>query len=117
MKKDIKVIVCPILRETNGLAMSSRNLRLNEAEKSLASGLHKTLETMKENLSHEKFSVIKERAVLHLEKIGFKIEYLELAKSGNLEIINEFEESDNLIILIAAFLNEVRLIDNILINK
>jgi len=117
MKKNIKIIMCPTLRESNGLAMSSRNLRLNTFEKKLASELHQALEGIKKDLSVSNFSPLKTKAVQHLEKLGFKIDYLELAKAKNLELVNEFDNKEDLIILIAAFLNEVRLIDNLLINR
>jgi pantoate--beta-alanine ligase len=51
-----------------------------------------------------------------LENKNFKVEYLELAKTNNLEIISDFKNKQELIILVAAFLNDVRLIDNLLIN-
>ena len=44
MGKEVKIVICPILREPNGLAMSSRNLRLSEEEKDIASEIYKTLE-------------------------------------------------------------------------
>lgn len=116
MKKDIQVIICPIFRESTGLAMSSRNLRLNSFEKKLAPELHLALEGIKENLSASNFSMLKNEAILHLEKLGFKIDYLELAKAKSLELVKEFDNKEDHILLIAAFLNEVRLIDNLLIN-
>ena len=115
MKKEIKVIVCPTLREKNGLAMSSRNLRFHPAEKELASELSQSLQLIKENLTSTNFSELKKNAIIHLEKAGFKIEYLELAKAGNLELTQAYEPSEEHVILIAAYLSDVRLIDNILI--
>ncbi|HEV2830427.1 MAG TPA: pantoate--beta-alanine ligase [Hanamia sp.] len=115
MKKEIKVIVCPTLREKNGLAMSSRNLRFQPAEKELASQLYQSLQLIKENLTATNFSELKKNAMIHLENVGFKIEYLELAKAKNLELTQLYDSSEDHVILIAAFLNDVRLIDNILI--
>ena len=116
MKLDIAIIICPTLREANGLAMSSRNLRLNDSEKNLASHLYQTLEKIKKTMTPFNFSVLKSKAINDLENDGFKMEYLELAKSSNLELVNVFKPGDKLIILIAAYLNGVRLIDNLLIN-
>ena len=116
MNKNINVIICPICREANGLGMSSRNLRLNEEEKNLAAGLYKTLTSIKDNLEKKNFAQLKNKAIIKLEKKGFKVDYLELAKSKNLKIVEDNNESKNLIILIAAFLNDVRLIDNVLIK-
>lgn len=116
MNKNIKVIICPILRETNGLAMSSRNLRLNNEEKNLASQLYKSLTYIKKNLQSKNFLQLKTEAIIKLEKKGFKVDYLELAKSKSLKIVEDTNKSKGLIILIAAFLNNVRLIDNVLIK-
>jgi len=114
--KSIRVIICPILRETNGLAMSSRNLRLNKEEKKTASQLYKSLIYIKKNLQSKNFMHLKTEAIIKLEKQGFKVDYLELAKSKNLEIVEDANKSKDLLILIAAFLNNVRLIDNVLIK-
>ncbi len=116
MNKNIKVMSCPIFREANGLAMSSRNLRLSEEEKNLASQLYKTLEQIKKNLAPGNFLHLKKEAIAQLENCGFKVDYLELAKSADLEIIEDYNTSLELIIVIAAFLNNVRLIDNLLVT-
>jgi pantoate--beta-alanine ligase len=115
MKKEIKVIVCPTLREKNGLAMSSRNLRFHPDEKELASELSQSLQLIKENLTATNFSELKKDAIIHLENAGFKVEYLELAKAKNLELTQVYESSEDHVILVAAYLSDVRLIDNILI--
>lgn len=116
MRKDIQLVICPTLREKNGLAMSSRNLRLNAAEKNLASELHRSLELINIKIDSSNFAELKAKAISHLEEIGFKIEYLELAKAKNLEIISRIERKEDGIILIAAYLNDVRLIDNLLMS-
>jgi len=116
MNKNIKIVVCPILREESGLAMSSRNLRLNSSDRKLASELYHTLVSIKNKLSRENFLKLKSQAIKDLESKGFKVEYLELAKKNNLEIVSHFNPGEELIILIATFLGDVRLIDNLLIN-
>ena len=60
------------------------------------------------------FIQLKKEAIIKLEKKGFKVDYLELAKSKNLKIVDDIDKSKDVIILIAAFLNNVRLIDNVL---
>lgn len=96
--------------------MSSRNLRLNEEQKEIASSLYKTLSFIKKNLQLKNFIQLKRDAIIKLEKKGFKVDYLELAKSIDLTIIDSIGKPKGVIILIAAFLNNVRLIDNILIK-
>lgn len=51
-----------------------------------------------------------------LEKQGFKVEYLELAKRHDLALVKDFNEKEDLVLLVAAYLNQVRLIDNLFIN-
>ena len=115
--KNLKTIVVPTLREPGGLAMSSRNMRLNDQQKKTATNLHKTLSYIKDELHNSNFSDIKKKAVARLRRLGFKIDYLEMAKSANLEIVNEVHKTKGLVLLIAAFLNKVRLIDNLIITK
>lgn len=115
MKKEIKVMVCPTLREENGLAMSSRNLRLLPNEKEIAAGLYQILKSIKMQINSTNFLKLKEDGINRLKVKGFKVEYLELAKAKNLEIVNNYTPGESHVILIAAFLNGVRLIDNILI--
>jgi len=116
LNKEIRVVICPILRERNGLAMSSRNLRLNAAEKKIAAQLHHTLIEVKNNLRRLPFLQMKKEAIVRLERIGFTVDYLELASRKTLRAIKGAVGSDNGILLIAAFLNNVRLIDNVLIK-
>lgn len=116
---DIKItlMICPILRERNGLAMSSRNLRLNEEERKLASQLYKSLTYIRDNLQPKNFLQLKNETITKLEKKGFRIDYLELAVSKNLKLVEKYSKAHSLVILIAAFLNNVRLIDNVLIKN
>ncbi len=113
MNKHILIKICQTLRETNGLAASSRNLRLSDEEKNIAAELHKSLMNINKKLNGESISTIKNKEISRLEKIGFKIDYLELASAKNLEIVDKYNKPDDLVILIAAYLNKVRLIDNI----
>ena len=117
MHKNVQLIIFPIHREKSGLAMSSRNVRLNSDERIKASQLHKSLVSIKNKLIENNFSALKNKTIIDLEKIGFKVDYLELAKRKNLEIITHFNNGEEIVILVAAFLNDVRLIDNLLIKR
>lgn len=111
-----EIIIAPTLRESSGLAMSSRNQRLTDEEKQNAADLHKTLMQIKKKLAPGKVPALKKKSILSLEKLGFKIDYLELASTENLEIFEDFTPGKSFIILIAAFLNKVRLIDNVIVT-
>lgn len=112
MGANIKVINCPTLREESGLAKSSRNLRLAESELNTAAELFKSLTFISNNASIKSFPELQQEAMIHLEKVGFRIEYIALANAKNLHLENEFK-SEEQVILLAAYLKEIRLIDNI----
>jgi len=111
-----KIVICPIFRESNGLAMSSRNSRLNSSDREKASELYRSLNFIKKNLSVDNFLILKKMVLSRLQEEGFKVEYLEIAKRKNLKIVTNPKSGEELILLIAAFLSNVRLIDNLLIN-
>lgn len=113
MNQNIQLIICPIVREESGLAMSSRNLRLSTPDRKTASAIYRNLSFIKENLSSDNFRDLQKQTVFDLEKLGFKIEYLKLAKRNTLELIEVIEEGEEAIVLIAVFLTGVRLIDNL----
>lgn len=116
LNKKIEVVVCPTLRESGGLAMSSRNLRLNDEERNRASQLQTALAFIKNKIGSVNFSTLKNETIEKLEHNGFKIEYLELARQKNLEVLAECRPKENAVILIAAYLGNVRLIDNVWIT-
>ena len=113
---NIKVSICPIIREADGLAMSSRNLRLNENERKTAAKLHESLNNIKTRLPLENFLRLKQSAISDLEKKGFRIDYLEMANADDLELLENINGNYNAILLIAAFLNDVRFIDNLMVK-
>jgi len=110
------VEICPTLRETDGLAMSSRNLRLNGKERITATTIYKTLIFVKQNLTKTPLDELRMQATEKLKKEGFKVDYVEIADITTLKPINEWDRKTNCVILIAAFLNEVRLIDNLVVE-
>lgn len=116
LKTKTEIIICPTLREADGLAMSSRNMRLKEAERKNAVTIYQCLIMIKENDEHETPAELKKKAQLMLEKAGFKVDYVEIADAGNLSPVDERNDSQKKVVLVAAYLNEVRLIDNMLLN-
>ena len=111
----IELVVVPTLREKSGLAMSSRNQRLSQEEKTKASEIYKTLYTIQESLlKGGSFKEIQQEEIAQLEtNYGFRVEYLELAKASNLEITATID-SERYAICIATYLGDVRLIDNLI---
>ena len=113
---DTSIIICPTQRETDGLAMSSRNSRLTPTEKDNASYLNRALQSIKENLREGDLGQLQRNAQEILTKQGFKVEYVAIANALTLEIIQNWDGKTELVALVAAYSNEVRLIDNLLLH-
>ncbi|CAN5382883.1 pantoate--beta-alanine ligase [soil metagenome] len=113
---DIQVVVCATTREPTGLAMSSRNMRLSIDEKTRAAAIFEVLNSIKENKSKKDFIVLEKDAVDTLTEKGFKVDYVAIVSTNNLNEVKNYDENQSLIALVAAYLNEVRLIDNLLLN-
>jgi len=114
--KKIKVNVCSTLREKDGLAMSSRNTRLPTTDRIKATTISAGLRYIKENIKPGKTAQIKSEAKEMLLKNGFLIDYIETANADTLELIEEWNGKQRIVALAAAFMNNVRLIDNMVIN-
>ena len=110
----VEIIVCPTLREENGLAMSSRNVRLSNEERNEAAKLYATLKIIKHSIKPGNLDDLKSNAIQYLASQGFKIDYIEIANATTLQLLHNWDGKEVVVILIAAFLNEVRLIDNLL---
>lgn len=109
----IKLKFCPITRESSGLAMSSRNVRLSKEARENAANIYKILNTVKSLSKHiEAPDAIKHGKYL-LKNKGIDVQYLSLANADSLAISNKWLKSGKNILLIAAFVEGVRLIDNI----
>ena len=113
---NIELIICPTLREENGLAMSSRNLRLNEQQKEQATEIYKTLTGIKQKIKPGSVEHLKKDAEKYLISKKMKPDYIEIADANDLKAVNEWDGKNQLVVLAAVFIDEVRLIDNILVN-
>lgn len=112
---DVEILSHDTMREKSGLAMSSRNSRLNEKQKETAANIYKILNEIKNEINAGKNleNILKINNEKLLE-IGFeKIDYLEIREQENLKLIHDSKNIKNARIFIAAFLNNVRLIDNL----
>ena len=116
--KDIKtnINICATLREADGLAMSSRNMRLTEQQRKQAVQIFETLSYLKKNIKPGNLTTLKQVATKSLTEAGFKPDYVEIAHADNLEILNSWDGRTKTVALIAAFLGDVRLIDNMVLQ-
>jgi pantoate--beta-alanine ligase len=113
--KKTNIVINPTLREIDGLAMSSRNMRLNETERKQAVKIYETLCLIKDELKPGDVKSLEQKAIDYLSSAGFKIDYVEIADAATLQPIDNWNGQTTLVTLCAAFLNEVRLIDNMLL--
>ena len=113
----LKIIGCPIYREENGLAMSSRNERLSQEERQNAKIIYETLLWVKDNFGIKNVSEIylKVKDVFK-ESVTFELEYFTIAEEKTLEEIEIYNENSKYRAFIAVFANNIRLIDNISLN-
>lgn len=112
----VQLVMCPIVREDNGLAMSSRNVRLSAAERQKSAYLFKALEQAKLNFNSKPVGQIKEDAITYLNGIeGIELEYFEICNAINLQSVIT-KRSKNIIALVAARVGKIRLIDNIMLR-
>lgn len=109
-----KLHICPTLREKDGLAMSSRNMRLDPAARQIATQISRTLTYAKENIRSLPFTTIKQNASKQLQDAGYQVDYIEIADAANLQLLQE-PINREMVILAAAKLGEVRLIDNMVV--
>jgi len=110
----VKVVGGSIQRDSDGLALSSRNRYLNAAERAAAPQLHQTLELTSEALrdGERDYGLLARRASERLERAGFKVDYIEIRDAETLAKPNGHHEPAGLIVLAAAWLGGARLIDN-----
>ena len=114
LNMNIEIVPCPIIRENDGLAMSSRNVRLNEAERAIAPKIFATLNdsiTKKDVMSPaemKKYALTK-----YAEIKEFDVEYVEITDEINLKSLENWNECDHARIFVALQLGPVRLIDNV----
>lgn len=110
----LEIVPCSIVREPDGLAMSSRNERLTPAERAMAPFIHKTLKEAV-SLKNEKSpqEIIQWVINRFKAKPEFRLEYFEITDAVFLQSVKRWEKKVNTIGFIAVFLGDVRLIDNI----
>lgn len=114
LKLNIKIIPCPTLRESNGLAMSSRNLRLSPEMREKASFIYESLISAREIFAEKDAQQAKDFIENWYENNpDFTLEYFSIARQDNLQPVEKKEKDTQYRAFIAAYAEGVRLIDNI----
>jgi pantoate--beta-alanine ligase len=115
----IQLAICPIIRDQDGLALSSRNTRLSEAGKRTALALSRSLQFVKDHI-HDPIPLaeIKNEALKILtDTDGLSVEYFAICESSSLKEVNHIDFSKQHVALVTAWVEGVRLIDNMILNN
>ena len=116
-KTTVNIIICPTVREKNGLALSSRNDLLSDSDRERSSIIFESLTLLKKNFDSLKLESIKKSIIKSIQKNkNFKVEYLEIADSTTLQIQKKINSKKSYRAFICVNINDVRLIDNLLLN-
>ena len=111
---DLQIVGCPIVREADGLALSSRNARLSQEQRGQALQISKTLFA---SVDYAKTHTLAETKAFVGKRIndveGLRLEYFEIVDGNTLQAVDAWEESTYIVGCITVFCGEVRLIDNI----
>ncbi len=111
---DIEIVGCPIIRESDGLALSSRNMLLTDEERKRSLAISRTLFA---SLEYAKDHTLKETKAYVEDSInavdGFRLEYYQIVDGYSLQPVEEWSDCDYIVGCIALFCGKIRLIDNI----
>lgn len=116
MQVPITLVTCSTLRENDGLAMSSRNRRLSPEAREKAPALFKAMQEVKSSLQPGSLYSLLENGKAQLLQAGFNPEYFAIADAQTLAPVTDWDGKQKLVLLAAAFLDGVRLIDNLPLN-
>ena len=106
----IEIIVAPIVREPDGLAMSSRNVYLSADERKRALGLSRALQAAADSVADEAVAAVRQRMLSVLEAHGLVTDYVEIVDAETLEAVSAVRRGN--VALVAAMCGKTRLIDN-----
>lgn len=114
----VKIITGATYRQKSGLALSSRNLRLNENEKKQAAAISAMLFYIKNNYTKMPVAEMEKYVAAELITHGFKkVDYVSIASADTLQPVQDTLQAGKMIALIAAYIGDVRLIDNLFLNN
>ncbi len=117
IKMPVQLITVSTWREASGLAMSSRNLRLSEEQKQNAAAISAILQYIKDRYAAETVAELQSYATAYLLSHGFeKADYVAIADAETLQPVQDKTKANGVVCLVAAYMGEVRLIDNLVIS-
>lgn len=115
---DINIVSCPIKREDDGLAMSSRNVRLTESQRATAPGIYAALKYSLEYSQAHSVAATHDTVVERINALPeCEVEYFSIVDGITLQPIEEWTDSEYIVGCITVYCGDVRLIDNITYRK
>lgn len=115
---DVEIVSCPIVREADGLALSSRNVRLTPEQRKIAPGIHKVLTESASNFSHRSISDTRDWVIKQINALPFcEVEYFSIVDGVTLQPVTAKDEASHIVGCITVYCGDVRLIDNICYRK
>ncbi len=113
----IELVRCPTTREADGLAMSSRNLRLSPAMRAAAPVIYQSMQAAKSALPGEPASTVQVQGLETLRAAGLEPEYFDIVDGRTLLPVEHYGDSDFIVVCVAAWAGDVRLIDNLVLKE
>ena len=118
LNMDVDIIVCPTIRENDGLAMSSRNVYLSHEERRAATVIYKTLLSASQMIKSGASNPVDVRKQMHdmlkAEPLISEIQYAEVYDTNTLDELNEFKKQN--LLAVAVKIGSTRLIDNMIVE-
>lgn len=114
-KFPIEIVACPIKRESDGLALSSRNVRLSAHQREVAPNIHRVMEeSLAYKTSGASLKDVKHRVIDEINAYPeMEVEYYEIVNAADMQPVAEWSDCDEAVGCITVYLGDVRLIDNI----
>jgi pantoate--beta-alanine ligase len=117
LKMNVEIIPCPILREADGLAMSSRNMLLSAEERKAASLIPKLMNEAKKLAGTVPLQELKSKLLEQVKQEPLlKTDYIEFCDADTLETVHQIKPGQKIICLCAIYSGKIRLIDNIFVQ-
>jgi pantoate--beta-alanine ligase len=115
----VRLVMCSTIREANGLAMSSRNVRLTAGQRARAARIYEVLQELKDQaLRGAPMEMLQAEAFEKLAREPeFRPEYVQIADGKTLQPVQKLEDSDFIVVCAASWVGAVRLIDNVIIRQ
>lgn len=115
---DVEIIPCPIVRDEDGLALSSRNQLLSAEQRKLAPAIHRILSESREYAKRHSVEDTRSQVIRALDCIkDFKVEYFSIVDGETLLPVEEWDEARYIIGCVTVYVGKIRLIDNIVYSS